>query len=324
MNEKELRALLRKEIKSQLNEVGQTDFLGKISNTLRSKLGSGRTQLNVGLSKIDPEQISKATPKEKVDLIAQLAWEVGLTAKDFNIIKQRIARKLGAAEKDSSTTQTESKVSTTIQKKTDKTFDTTAGEAFISSLEGQDAMVQANIIMDMLSKLPLAKGTMTKLKSKLTQIDESKSKLVKEYIDDYVTVGQAIAAVLTVLAGAGFLAGYEKKKAEAEAEKTFKVDVTPEDMKNAEAQLDESRLNEYGSISPDMYASASEVIAGLLFVLGATGLLAANEMRKAKQEIQSALNVKLSDQDIQTAAKEVQKGNAPKLATALSENKRKK
>ena len=65
MNEKQLRALLRKEIKSQLNEVGETDFLGKIGSTLRSKLGTGRGQLNVGLSKVDPEQIAKMTPEQK-------------------------------------------------------------------------------------------------------------------------------------------------------------------------------------------------------------------------------------------------------------------
>ena len=321
MNEKQLRALLRKEIKSQLNEVGETDFLGKIGSTLRSKLGTGRGQLNVGLSKVDPEQIAKMTPEQKAELVANLSQELGLTAKDYNMIKQRVARKLGAAEKAVSVNE---ELSSDLQGKSLKATQTNAFKILVKTLDNKNVEQQVEFLLDMLKGLPLKPNTLTKLKSKLTQIDESKSKLVKEYIDDYVTVGQAIAAVLTVLSGAGLLAGFEMKKAEAEAEKTFKVDVTPEDMKNVEAQLAESRLNEYGSISPDMYASAGQVIAALLFVLGGTGLLAANEMRKAKQEIQSALNVKLSDQDIQMAAKEVQKGNAPKLATALAENKRKK
>ena len=98
MTEKQLREMVRKEIRSVINE-GETDFLHKIGSNLRSKLGSARTQLNVGLGKIDPEKIARMTPEQKAELTAQVAQQLGLTAKDFNTIKQRIARKLGTAEK---------------------------------------------------------------------------------------------------------------------------------------------------------------------------------------------------------------------------------
>ena len=173
MNEKELRALLRKEIKSQLNEAGGTDFLGKISNTLRSKLGSGRTQLNVGLSKIDPEQISKATPEEKANLIAQLAWEVGLTAKDFNIIKQRIARKLGAAEKDAPVIK---ELSSDLQGKGLKATQTNAFKILVKTLETKTPIAQAEFLLDMLTGMPLKDGALDKLKKELTQLKENKRK----------------------------------------------------------------------------------------------------------------------------------------------------
>ena len=52
MTEKQLREAIRKEIRSQISEA-DTDFLTKIGSNLRSKLGSAKTQLNVGLGKID-------------------------------------------------------------------------------------------------------------------------------------------------------------------------------------------------------------------------------------------------------------------------------
>lgn len=173
MNEKELRALLRKEIKSQLNEVGETDFLSKISNTLRSKLGSGRTQLNVGLSKIDPKQISKATPEEKANLIAKLAQEFGLTAKDYNTIKQRVARKLGAVEKDAPVTE---ELSSGLESKGLKATQTNAFKILVKTLEGKTKEQQAEFLLDMLTGMPLKDDALDILKRKLTQVNESKRK----------------------------------------------------------------------------------------------------------------------------------------------------
>jgi len=173
MNEKELRALLRKEIKSQLNEAGGTDFLSKIGSTLRSKLGSGRTQLNIGLSKIDPEQIVKMTPEQKATLVADLSQEIGLTAKDYNTIKQRVARKLGAAEKNAPVNE---ELSSDLESKGLKATQTNAFKILVKTLENKQPMDQAKFLLDMLTNMPLKDGTLDKLKQMIIQLNESKRK----------------------------------------------------------------------------------------------------------------------------------------------------
>lgn len=165
MTEKQLREAIRNEIRSQLNEA-DTDFLTKIGSNLRSKLGSAKTQLNVGLGKIDPKRIANMTPEQKAELTAQLTQQLGLTAKDFNTIKQRIARKLGAAEKltttesiinelDMDTPEPESKVSSGLSQRTERVKDTVAFKQMVKMLENKPATEQANFVLELLQGLPL-------------------------------------------------------------------------------------------------------------------------------------------------------------------------
>jgi len=165
MTEKQLREAIRKEIRSQLNEA-DTDFLTKIGSNLRSKLGSAKTQLNVGLGKIDPKRIANMTPEQKAELTAQLTQQLGLTAKDFNTIKQRIARKLGAAEKltttesiinelDMDTPEPESKVSSGLSQRSERVKDTVAFKQMVKMLENKPATEQANFVLELLQGLPL-------------------------------------------------------------------------------------------------------------------------------------------------------------------------
>jgi hypothetical protein len=179
MKEKQLREMLRKEIQAILNE-GEADFLHKIGSNLRSKLGSARTQLNVGLGKIDQDRIARMTPEQKAELTAQLASQLGLTAKDFNTIKQRIARKLGAAEKASTAeskinelemdTDANSSVSSGLQQRQDKLTDTSAFKQMVKMLENKPAVEQVNFVLDMINNLPLDDAAKRMLRIKVKQI----------------------------------------------------------------------------------------------------------------------------------------------------------
>jgi hypothetical protein len=163
MTEKQLREAIRKEIRSQISEA-DTDFLNKIGSNLRAKLGSAKTQLNVGLGKIDPKRIASMTPEQKAELTAQLTQQLGLTAKDFNTIKQRIARKLGAAEKLTTTESIinelemdapESKVSSGLSQRSERVKETAAFKQMVKMLENKPATEQANFVIELLQGFPL-------------------------------------------------------------------------------------------------------------------------------------------------------------------------
>ena len=178
MTEKQLREAIRKEIRSQISEA-DTDFLTKIGSNLRSKLGSAKTQLNVGLGKIDPKRIANMTPEQKAELTAQLTQQLGLTAKDFNTIKQRIARKLGAAEKLTTTesiineldmdtdTAPESKVSSGLSQRSERVKDTVAFKQMVKMLENKPATEQANFVLELLQGLPLDEAAKRMLRMRI-------------------------------------------------------------------------------------------------------------------------------------------------------------
>jgi hypothetical protein len=175
MTEKQLREAIRKEIRSQISEA-DTDFLNKIGSNLRSKLGSAKTQLNVGLGKIDPKRIASMTPEQKAELTAQLTQQLGLTAKDFNTIKQRIARKLGAAEKLTTTESIineldmdtpESKVSSGLSQRSDRVKETAAFKQMVKMLENKPATEQANFVLELLQGLPLDEAAKRMLRMRI-------------------------------------------------------------------------------------------------------------------------------------------------------------
>ncbi len=167
MKENQLRELLRKEIRAQLNE-NPADFLKKVSGTVRTALGSKKTQLGTGLDKVDTTKIQKLPADKKAEMIAALVAQIGLTADDFNDVKMRIARKLGVM----------------------------SGE-------------------------------------------------MNEYIDDYVTVGQGIAAALMVLVSTGLLARHEMKKAQKEVEDNLDIEISDKAIADAgKALAEQKRLKE--------------------------------------------------------------------------------
>jgi hypothetical protein len=97
MKSTELRNLIREEIKKALSEAGaDMSFLDKVGGSIRSKLGTGKTQLNRALDMIDTERLSKLPVAQKIDLKVALMDRVGIDAKSFNQVKARVAKELGA------------------------------------------------------------------------------------------------------------------------------------------------------------------------------------------------------------------------------------
>ena len=97
MKSTELRNLIREEIKNALSEAGaDMSFLDKVGGSIRSKLGTGKTQLNRALDMIDTERLSKLPAAQKIDLMVALMDRVGIDAKSFNQVKARVAKELGA------------------------------------------------------------------------------------------------------------------------------------------------------------------------------------------------------------------------------------
>ncbi len=92
MKSTQLRNLIRKEIKNAISEMS---FLDKVGGSIRSKLGSGKTQLDNALKKIDTERLAKLPVPQKIDLMVALIDKFGIDAKAFNQIKARVAKELG-------------------------------------------------------------------------------------------------------------------------------------------------------------------------------------------------------------------------------------
>ena len=98
MKSTQLRDLIREEIKQALSEAGaDMSFLDKVGGSIRSKLGTGKTQLNRALDMIDTERLSKLPVAQKIDLMVALIDRFGIDARAFNQIKARVAKELGAA-----------------------------------------------------------------------------------------------------------------------------------------------------------------------------------------------------------------------------------
>jgi hypothetical protein len=97
MKSSELRNLIREEIKTALKEAGaDMSFLDKVGGSVRSKLGTGKTQLNRALDMIDTERLAKLPVAQKIDLMVALIDRFGIDAKSFNQVKARVAKQLGS------------------------------------------------------------------------------------------------------------------------------------------------------------------------------------------------------------------------------------
>ena len=171
MKENQLRELLRKEIRAQLNE---NDFLKNVSGTVRSALGSKKQQFATGLDKMDAAKIQKMPADKKAELVAAIVSQMGLTADDYNDIRMKIAKKLGVQD--------------------DKTMN------------------------------EIGLGIPP---------------------DDYLSVGQGIAAALMVLVGTGLLARHEMKKAQKEVEDNLDIEISDKAIADAgKALAEQKRLKE--------------------------------------------------------------------------------
>ena len=101
MKNETLRKAIRLEIKRALNEAPAGSFLGQVGARVRSSLGGRGRQLDRILNMIPTDRLSRLPQNTKVDLLVALMQKMGISSRDFNIIKQRAVRALAGAEKQS-------------------------------------------------------------------------------------------------------------------------------------------------------------------------------------------------------------------------------
>ena len=93
MKEQELRNMIKEEILNRLNE-NPDAFSKTLGGASRSKLGRAKQPLDMALSKIDVDRMSKLPRQQKVGLLISLLQSVGINSKDFAAIRQRVGRGL--------------------------------------------------------------------------------------------------------------------------------------------------------------------------------------------------------------------------------------
>jgi hypothetical protein len=327
MNEQELRKMLRKEIKSIIQE-GPTDvsFLDKVGGAIRSKLGANKQVLNRVLGGLNTDRLNALTPSQKVDLLVALVDQFGLTSKDFNQVKTRVSQKLtqqaNIQQQQTKTMEpdmTNEDMDAGLQAKSLKATQTNAFKIVVKTLEVKNADQQAEFLIDMLKGLPLKPNALMKLKRRFNELKESSINEIDISPDNYVSIPEAIGAVLAVLTGAGLLMRHELKKAQKEIEDQMDVKVSNNDIKAGAGQVGESKRNpsvgfkqlKEASIPADMYASIPEAIGAVLAVLTGAGLLMRHEMKKAQKEIEDQMDVKVSDKEIKAGASQVGESKRP-------------
>ena len=194
MKSSEIRNMIREEIMTALKESNaDMSFLDKVGGSIRSKLGTGRNLLDRALDMIDTEKLSRLPRQQKIELIAAMIGQLGVTAQDFNAVKSRVQRMLTMS--NVSEPYTESKINeedastvnelefgqkaslgaiakakglnATLSSKKEKIEKTQAYQQLIKALENKPATDQVEFVLDLLNSLPLDDAAKTKLKMKV-------------------------------------------------------------------------------------------------------------------------------------------------------------
>ena len=101
MKNETLRKAIRLEIKRALNEAPAGSFLGQVGSRVRSSLGGRGRQLDRILTAIPTDKLARLPKQTKVDLLVALMQRIGISSREFNVIKQRASRALSGAETQS-------------------------------------------------------------------------------------------------------------------------------------------------------------------------------------------------------------------------------
>lgn len=195
MKSSEIRNMIREEIMAAMRE-STTDmsFLDKVGGSIRSKLGTGRNLLDRALDMIDTEKLSRLPRQQKIELIAAMIGQLGVTAQDFNAVKSRVQRmltmsnvsepytegKLNEEETDTvnelefgqkaslgSIAKAKQDLGGGLASKKEKMEKTQAYQMMVKALENKPANAQVDFVIDFLNSLPLDDAAKTKLKMKI-------------------------------------------------------------------------------------------------------------------------------------------------------------
>ena len=142
MKETKIRALVRNQIIKELDE--QPDLRG-IRGISKAKSGLQRS-----LGKIDTGAIAKLNKSQKIRLLTSLLSNVGITAQDFETIKNQVGRKLA----DTIAPADESVEEVTTPGRVDLRMGQFKDE-FAKKMKGKSAQVQMDLIVNLVKDLDM-------------------------------------------------------------------------------------------------------------------------------------------------------------------------
>lgn len=100
MTEKQLREAIRKEIRSQINEMDNTKFSKTLSGAAKSAIdGPAKAKMDAALAQIDPKEIQGMSKPAQVQWIAAFLRRLGFTGDTFNSIKSPVGVQLKEGQK---------------------------------------------------------------------------------------------------------------------------------------------------------------------------------------------------------------------------------
>jgi len=173
MKERELREMVRKQLVNMISEAPADSFLGRVGSTVRARLGGRRQQLSKLLGDIDTVRISRLPKAQKIELITALMQQFGITAQDFNAIKQRVSRTLKTTQPLPSAQMGENinemdprpaKNLGSLGTKQDRLEKTQAFRQMVKALANKSDSVKTEFVMNLLSSLNLDDVEKKKLK----------------------------------------------------------------------------------------------------------------------------------------------------------------
>ena len=177
MKNETLRKAIRLQIIRALNEAPAGSFLGQVGSRVRSSLGGRGRQLDRILNMIPTDRLARLPKNTKVDLLVALMQNMGISSRDFNVIKQRAGRALAGAEQSATdmpmenvNEEEDTEMSGAIASRAEKLANTQAFINLKKALESVPSAKQHEFVMNFLKGLPLDDTAKRKLRMTIKQL----------------------------------------------------------------------------------------------------------------------------------------------------------
>lgn len=176
MKNETLRKAIRLEIKRALNEAPAGSFLGQVGSRVRSSLGGRGRQLDRILSMIPTDRLARLPKNTKVDLLVALMQNMGISSRDFNVIKQRAGRALAGAESSATNMPMENVNEEddanlgSLTTRAEKMASTSAFQSMKKAVTAAPSAKQADFAMNLLKGLDLDDAAKRKLRMTIKQL----------------------------------------------------------------------------------------------------------------------------------------------------------